>query len=69
MTDELLKANTETPVLLTTKEACAALRISRWKLYELIRNGALDTIKIGRRRFVPADAIAKLIDELREGAY
>lgn len=66
MTDTLLKPNGETTVLLTITEASAALRISRWKLYDLIRNGTLETTKIGRRRFVPRDALAKLIDELRE---
>jgi excisionase family DNA binding protein len=55
-----------TPTLLTTKEASSALRISRWKLYDLIRRRKIDTIQIGRRRLVPADALVKLVDELRE---
>lgn len=43
-----------------------ALLISRWKLYD--RNHRLDTVKIGRRRFVTRDALVKLIDELNERA-
>lgn len=55
-----------TPKLLTINEASAALRVSRWTLFELINKRKLDTIKIGRRRLVPADAVTKLITELRE---
>ena len=58
----------ETPKLLTLKEASAALRVSSWTLFTLINQRKLDTIKIGRRRLVPVDAIAKLINELREEA-
>ena len=66
MTHLPLKPAPEIPALLTVKEASATLRISRWKLYDLIRSGRIDTIRIGRRRFVPVDALIKLIDELRE---
>ncbi|MBO3752174.1 helix-turn-helix domain-containing protein [Streptosporangiaceae bacterium NEAU-GS5] len=54
--------------LLTTDEACRVLRISRWKLYDLIRRGRIGTVRIGRRRFVPPEAIADLIGQSREGA-
>ncbi len=57
-----------TPKLLTLKEASAALRVSQWTLFNLINRRQLDTIKIGRRRLVPAASITKLIDELREEA-
>jgi excisionase family DNA binding protein len=66
MTDTSLRGISDTPVLLTINEASEVLRISRWKLYTLINSGDLDTVRIGRRRFVPADAITKLIDKLRE---
>jgi excisionase family DNA binding protein len=55
-----------TPKLLTLKEASTVLRVSRWKLFDLINKRRIDTIKIGRRRLVPADALTKLIAELRE---
>ncbi len=54
------------PVLLTVSEASAVLRISRWKLYDLIRSRQIATVKIGRRRFVPQDTLVKLIRERRE---
>jgi excisionase family DNA binding protein len=45
------------PVLYTVEEAAEILRISRWKVYDLIRNGDLRSIKIGRLRRVPLDAV------------
>lgn len=56
----------DAPTLLTIQEASAALRISRWKLYGLSNDRKIDTVKIGRRRLVPADTLTKLVDELRE---
>lgn len=58
----------DTPTLLTIQEASEVLRISRWKLYGLINDRKIDTVKIGRRRLVPADALAKLVEELRKEA-
>jgi len=52
--------------MLTIQEACAALRISKWTLYQLIRSRQLVTIKIGSRRVVPAAAIQALIDRLQD---
>ncbi|WP_329051247.1 helix-turn-helix domain-containing protein [Amycolatopsis sp. NBC_01488] len=54
------------PVLYTVKEACAVLRVSNWKLYELIRSRQLVTIRIGKRRLVPRDAVDTLIAHLRD---
>jgi len=55
--------------LLTVKEACATLRISKWSLYQLIRSRQLETIRIGRRRLIPVTAIQTLIRQLgREDA-
>lgn len=54
------------PLLLTVPEACEALRISRWSLYQLINRRRLKTVRIDRRRLIaPADLTA-LIEELRE---
>jgi len=59
-------SNGEVPSVLTIQEACAALRISKWMLYQLIRSRQLMTIKIGSRRVVPATAIQALLDRLQE---
>jgi excisionase family DNA binding protein len=54
------------PLLLTVPEACDALRVSRWQLYQLINKRRLKSVRINRRRFiVPADLTA-LVEELRE---
>lgn len=60
------KATDGTPLLLTIPEACDALRISRWSLYQLINKRRLKTVRIDRRRLVvPADLTA-LVEELRQ---
>lgn len=62
---------TTTPLrlLLTVEEAADALRIGRSKVFDLIRCGELDSVKIGRLRRVPEDAVhtfmRRLLDERR----
>ena len=53
------------PVVLRVPEACALLRVSKWTLYELIRTGQLETIKIGSRRVVPVTAIQAFVERRR----
>jgi excisionase family DNA binding protein len=54
---------------LTVTEAASLLKISRWKLYDLIRNGELASFTIGRRRLIPQTAIKELVDRrLKEAA-
>jgi excisionase family DNA binding protein len=49
--------------LLSVDEAGAALALSRSVVYGEIAAGRLRTIKVGRRRLVPAAAIAAFIAE------
>jgi excisionase family DNA binding protein len=49
------------PRLLAIKQAAYQLGISRTALYELIGTGRLRSVKIGRRRFVPPEAIEEFI--------
>src|SRR5689334_13281350 len=49
------------PIVLTVEEACKALRVSKWSVYQLIRSGKLATIKIGSRRVVPVAALHELV--------
>ncbi|TDD80146.1 helix-turn-helix domain-containing protein [Actinomadura darangshiensis] len=42
--------------------------MSRWTLYNLIRSNQLRTVKIGRRRLVPANTLAECLDQLSEVA-
>jgi excisionase family DNA binding protein len=55
-------------LVLTVDEAAERLRVSRWTLYNLIRANQLRTVKIGRRRLVPVNALAECLDQLSEVA-
>lgn len=44
--------------------ACDRLQISRANLYKLMDNGHLRSVKIGRRRLVPEQAIIDFIEAL-----
>lgn len=54
--------------VLTVDEAAALLRVSRWTVYQLIHSNQLRTLKIGRRRLVPAAAITECLNNLMEVA-
>ena len=45
------------PVLLTVADAARALAIGRTTMYELIRDGSIPVIHIGRSTRVPVDAV------------
>lgn len=45
------------PVLLTVADAARALAIGRTTMYELIRDGSIAVIHIGRSTRVPVDAV------------
>jgi len=53
------------PVLLTVAEAGRALALGRTTVYELIRSGELEVIRIGRSTRIPVDAIAAFVDRQR----
>lgn len=49
-------------LLLTPVEAAEQLAVSRTKVYELMAAGLLRSIRIGRSRRVPVDALGDFID-------
>lgn len=55
------------PRLIAIKQAIYEIGIGRTTIYELIKDGKLKTVKIGRRRLVPSEAIEELIVSLRNG--
>ncbi|MFE2886306.1 helix-turn-helix domain-containing protein [Streptomyces sp. NPDC059272] len=55
-------------VLYRPEEAAIVLRIGRSMVYEEIRLGRLQTVRIGRRRLVPPDYIAEYIELLKREA-
>ena len=55
-------------LLLTPEDAADVLGVGRTKLYELLRVGAIESVRIGRARRVPADALHDNVTRLREDA-
>ena len=43
--------------MLTVKEVCETLKISKWMVYELMRSEQLTSVTIGRRRLVPRHSL------------
>ncbi|MFE3263843.1 helix-turn-helix domain-containing protein [Streptomyces sp. NPDC059215] len=55
-------------LLYRPEEAASALRIGRSMVYEEIRLGRLQTVRIGRRRLVPPEYIAQYVELLKREA-
>jgi excisionase family DNA binding protein len=49
-------------LLLTVEEAAWSCSISRSRMWELVSAGVIPTVKIGRSRRVPADALRRWIE-------
>jgi excisionase family DNA binding protein len=52
-------------LLLTVAEAAHRLGIGRSLLYELLADGQVESIHVGRLRRIPTDALATYIDQQR----
>ena len=52
------------PCLLNMTEASKLLGIGRTKLYELVKDEKIRTVKIGKSRRVPPSEITRLVEEL-----
>jgi excisionase family DNA binding protein len=57
-----------TKLLLTVPEAATALGTSRSKLYELIKAGAITSLRIDGSRRIPYRALTNYIDQLMKEA-
>jgi excisionase family DNA binding protein len=49
---------------LTVDEVAELLKISRWKVYELIRSRQLASFRVGRCRRIPTNAVAEMVAKL-----
>jgi excisionase family DNA binding protein len=56
------------PLLYEVDEAAQALRLSRTRIYELIRSKRLRTVKLGRRRLIPVTALTEYVASLPEAS-
>lgn len=54
-------------LLLTPEEAAEVLSLGRTKVYQLIGDGTLRSVLIGKCRRVPAAALADLVEQLADG--
>lgn len=52
-------------LLLTVEEAADRLRIGRTTMYALVSSGAVESVKVGRLRRVPAEAVDAYVTVLR----
>ncbi len=53
------------PLLLTPEQAAAAIAIGRSKMYELLAEGVIESVRIGSRRRIPASALEDFVERLR----
>ncbi len=51
-------------VLLSVEEAADQLSLSRTRLYALIKSGAIESVRVGRLRRVPAEALPQFVARL-----
>ena len=56
------------PILVSIKKGAEEIGVGRTKTYELIGNGELETVKIGRRHLIVHASIGRLIDRLTQQA-
>ena len=50
------------PLAYSVSDAVKVSSLGRTKLYELIKNGRIDTLKVGRRTLVKADSLHRLLE-------
>ena len=62
-------SNKEAPLLLTVREVSILLRVQRPKVYDLIKDGAVDGFKVGADWRVRRDSIEKLIGAIPEDFF
>lgn len=49
------------PITVTIADALSLSGLGRTKLYELINDGMLETVKIGRRRLIKMESLERLL--------
>lgn len=54
--------------LLTSKEACDYLQVSRSTLHKLLKTGKLKGVKVGRQWRFSSDDVRRFLDEQRAAA-
>lgn len=53
-------------LLLTADEAAEIIGVGKSKVHELCRTGQIESVRIGRSRRIPRDALGAYVEHLRE---
>ena len=51
-------------LMVSVNEACDRTGIGRSALYEMIRDGEIQSVKVGRRRLIPVTGLESLVERL-----
>jgi excisionase family DNA binding protein len=62
--DEARSLQIGSPLLVTVEQAATLLRVGRTTTYELVMRGTLQSVKVGRRRLVVREGLARFVSEL-----
>lgn len=54
-------SNYHQPLAYSVNDACRISSIGRTRIYELIKNGQLKAVKIGRRTLIDAESLKRLV--------
>lgn len=49
------------PILVSVNDAATTLNLGRTSIYQLINQGQLETVKIGRRTLIRVESIRRLV--------
>jgi excisionase family DNA binding protein len=55
-------------ICVKVEEAAQLLRVGRSTVYDLMRTGEIRSVRIGRSRRIPVDALREYVDQLGEAA-
>jgi excisionase family DNA binding protein len=53
------------PLAYRIEDLPAIIPIGRTRIFALIKSGELESVKVGRSRLIPADAVERFLDRLR----
>ena len=59
----------EERITVTIPHALKAVGLGRTKLYELINNGEVETVRVGRRRLVVVKSLLELLGQRRNKTF
>ena len=56
------------PLLLTVEEMASVLRIGRNPAYQLVKDGSIQSIRVGRSIRIPRNALIQFVERTRQSA-